>query len=189
MKIIFAVVVLTVVFIVGMIHIERDRTQGLNEIEISYQQALNEIGGIDNRNSSSNNSLNDSDKSTISVKISGAVTKAGTYKIESGDYLLTLIEKAGGLKDNADHDCFDEYYYPVDGDEIYIASVSDTAKISINKATVDELDTLPSIGTTIAQRIVEYREANGDFTLLEQLKKVAGIGDAKFEKIKDYIKL
>lgn len=61
-------------------------------------------------------------------------------------------------------------------------------KININTASAGELsDGLDGIGDTLAQRIVEYREQNGPFTSIEQIKNVSGIGDAKFEAIRDKI--
>ena len=60
-------------------------------------------------------------------------------------------------------------------------------KININKATEEELDTLPGIGESTAKKIIEYREEKGTFKNIEELKEVSGIGDAKFDKIKDLV--
>jgi len=59
--------------------------------------------------------------------------------------------------------------------------------ININTATSEELELLPQIGPVIAQRIIDYRDANGDFTSIEEIKNVSGIGDVIFAKIKDMI--
>ena len=59
--------------------------------------------------------------------------------------------------------------------------------VSINKASMDELQTVRGIGPALAERIVSYRETSGGFKSLDQLKEVRGIGDAKFEKIKAQI--
>jgi competence protein ComEA len=64
---------------------------------------------------------------------------------------------------------------------------AESAKIDLNKATVAELTTLDRIGEAVAQRIVEYREQNGPFATIEDLKKVKGVGDKIFETNKDRI--
>ena len=61
------------------------------------------------------------------------------------------------------------------------------AKVNINTATVAELETLPGIGEVLARRIVEYRENFGDFRSTEEIMEVSGIGDGKYEAIKDMI--
>ncbi len=62
-------------------------------------------------------------------------------------------------------------------------------KININTATQNELETLPGIGPSTAKTIIEYREAHGKFEKIEDLKNIKGIGEAKFENIKDYIEI
>ena len=61
--------------------------------------------------------------------------------------------------------------------------------LDLNSATVDDLDELPKIGPVLAQRIVDYREANGDFAYVEELMNVEGIGEGIFEKIKDLVEV
>lgn len=62
-----------------------------------------------------------------------------------------------------------------------------SAKVNINTATLEELDKLTGIGPATAQKIIDYRTQNGPFKTVEDLKNVAGIGDAKFENIKEEI--
>ena len=62
-------------------------------------------------------------------------------------------------------------------------------KININKATQTELDSLPGIGPSTAEKIIEYRKEKGKFKKIEEIKEVSGIGDAKYEKIKDKIEV
>lgn len=61
------------------------------------------------------------------------------------------------------------------------------SKVNINTATVQELDTLPGIGESTAQKIIKYRKEKGKFMKIEDIKEVSGIGESKFEKIKDMI--
>ena len=60
-------------------------------------------------------------------------------------------------------------------------------KININKATQAELETIPGVGPSTALKIINYRNENGKYKNIEDIKNVSGIGDAKFEKMKDYI--
>ena len=81
----------------------------------------------------------------------------------------------------------------VRSDGIEIESGSDTAVasdgeiVNINNATVAELDTLPGIGPSTAEKIVEYRDANGPFAAIDEILSVSGIGPAKFEQIQAFI--
>jgi competence protein ComEA len=62
-----------------------------------------------------------------------------------------------------------------------------TTKVNINTATVTQLTELNGIGESIANAIVEYRNKNGKFKSIEDIKNVSGIGESKFENIKEYI--
>ena len=70
-----------------------------------------------------------------------------------------------------------------------IVEFNDTSitKININKATQAELETIPGVGPSTALKIINYRNENGKYKNIEDIKNVSGIGDAKFEKMKDYI--
>jgi competence protein ComEA len=59
--------------------------------------------------------------------------------------------------------------------------------INLNTATVAELDTLPGVGPVLAQRIVDHRTRTGGFRSVEELRKIEGVGDARFEQIKDLV--
>jgi competence protein ComEA len=69
------------------------------------------------------------------------------------------------------------------------AATVTTAKVAINTASADQLQALPGIGPSIAQRIVDYRSANGPFAVKEDLLKVKGIGSATLAKIRDFVVL
>ena len=111
---------------------------------------------------------------------------------------MDLITNAGGITANADELAYNPSLVLTDKSEYYIAKKSSTPdscvmetikKVNINLASKEELMTVNGIGATIAQAIVNYRNENGDFTCLEQLKEVTGIGNSTFEKIKDYLTL
>jgi competence protein ComEA len=132
----------------------------------------------------------------ITVSISGEVLSPGSYVLEKESTLNDLIVMAGGVSDKADPNAYILSCELKDGQNYYIAPLVESEdicepvvidKVNINTATKEELMTVQGIGSAIAQAIVDYREQNGQFTYLEQLLEVAGIGNATFEKIKNYI--
>jgi competence protein ComEA len=141
----------------------------------------------------------------IRIHVSGAVRQPDVYELPSGSIVKDAIGAAGGPTDDADLDCInlavelrDQQQVhvprrgegstppPVSGDALESGETSG-APIDINTATAAELETLPGIGPSTAQKIVEYREANGPFATIEDIKNVPGIGEGKFEGIKDLI--
>jgi competence protein ComEA len=128
------------------------------------------------------------DSSYYTVKISGAVANPGTYTVAKGSNLSYLITLAGGLNDDADSSTYNLTTTLTNNTSYYIGKVSsDDEKISINTATLAQLDTLPGIGTVLAGRIISYRTSNGAFESIEDITKVSGIGTTLFEQIKDLI--
>jgi competence protein ComEA len=127
------------------------------------------------------------------IHISGAVVHPGVYAIDSGARLFEIIALAGGFTKSADQSSVNLARVVVDGEQVLIASdgeqaVSDSL-IHINRATAAELDVLPGIGPTLSQRIVDWREANGSFKSIEDLRSVAGIGDRLFAGIRNLVVL
>jgi len=113
------------------------------------------------------------------ICIGGAVANPGIYSLKEGDTLHTLLSDAG-IEPDADLSHI-ELYIPREG------KAELPQKIDINRAEPWLLEALPGIGEVLAQRIVDYRSENGPFKRIEDLLKVSGIGEATFEKIKDYI--
>jgi len=113
------------------------------------------------------------------IYISGAVANPGIYPLQEGDTLQRLLSDAG-IEPDADLSHI-ELYVPRENEE------QSPQKIDINRAEPWLLEALPGIGEVLAQRIVDYRSENGPFKRIEDLLKVSGIGEATFEKIKDYI--
>jgi competence protein ComEA len=137
----------------------------------------------------------------VRVYVTGAVERADVYTLPPGSLVRDAIAAAGGATADADleqinlaievHDQ-QQIHVPRKGEEVTpvaapVGAPSTTGKVNINTASVEELDTLPGIGPAIAQRIVEYREANGDFAAIEDITNVKGIGPATFEEIKELI--
>ena len=112
----------------------------------------------------------------------------GTYSIESGTFLQDALNMAGGTLENTDYDAINLYLCIQKNINIYVPQIADN-KISINTATIQDLKTLPSIGSILAERIIRYREDIAPFTYLEQLMEVSGIGTNIFNQIKDRVVL
>jgi len=124
----------------------------------------------------------------ISVYVEGEVVNPGVYVLEQGALVADAIKAAGGFTSNADRSCVNLSATPKDGSQIHIYRIGEVPqKVNINTAEVWLLESLPGIGETLAQRIVDYRLANGYFQSIEDLKQVNGIGVSVFEKIKDKI--
>ena len=145
--------------------------------------------------------------------------KPGIYEAPKGVILNDIIEKAGGLTEDASANNINFVYQITGNMSIYIPSKAEVEKgfsggdiirqegvyvwgsqqgqssdtggasvtiVNINTAAVDELKTLPGIGEVTAQAIVDYRKKN-PFKAVEDIKNVTGIGDSKYNRIKDYI--
>lgn len=151
------------------------------------------------------------EEENIIVHITGAVKKQGIVEVEEGARISDVIEKAGGTTKEADLSKINLAYLVQDGQKIYVPSINDkndlnnitedagenvinnnnsiseSEKVNINTASQTELETLSGIGPSTALKIINYRNENGDFEKTEDIKKVPGIGDAKFESLKDSI--
>jgi competence protein ComEA len=177
------------------------RDNGIVEKRVEYDNEVDtsEINQID----SDNNIL---EESLIFVHISGQVYSPGIIELVNGDRVVDAVNLAGGLTKDADIDRInlakkvedeEKIYIPKKGEETDIiegnelsysssSSVNNSGKININKCTINELESLPGIGSVIAGRIIDYRSST-PFMSIEDLKNVSGIGDKKFEGIKELI--
>lgn len=144
----------------------------------------------------------------VIVDVKGAVNKPGVYEAEAEDRVIDVVNKAGGLKKSADESQInfairveDEMviYVPEIGEEVGQDLESGTTaiggadqkdgKVNINTADDTELQTLTGIGPAKAAAIIDYREKNGPFQAIEDLKLISGIGEKSFEKLKEQIKV
>ena len=126
------------------------------------------------------------------VHVCGAVKNPGIYEFTDGSRVFELIEKAGGFDEDADTESYNLALEVKDGQQIripYIGEeiVAEEGLINLNKASVEELCAIPGIGESRAQAIIAYRDKNGGFKDVEELKEISGIKDATFEKIKPYV--
>lgn len=122
----------------------------------------------------------------MEVEIKGAISNPGVYTLKRNSSISTLIKRSGPLLENADTSRISFTHILKDQDVVVIPEIKGIKLISLNSATKEELQTLPGIGPSIAQRIIDYRESS-TFQTLEQIKDVKGIGEALFNKIKDKI--
>jgi competence protein ComEA len=139
------------------------------------------------------------------VYVSGAVRQPAVYELPPGSIVQDAVDMAGGPASEADLDRINlalelrdqqQVYVPFQGEADSRPAVSggepgSTAAagglLNVNMATPTELEALPRIGPTMAQRIVEYREVNGPFAAIEDIQNVPGIGPATFEELKGLI--
>ncbi|HHT97574.1 MAG TPA: hypothetical protein GXZ90_06740, partial [Clostridiales bacterium] len=152
-----------------------------------------------------NNKDNNTDKNTeiIYVHLCGAVIDEGVYEVAYGTRLIELINLANGLKENAASSYINQAVILEDGQRIYIPTLeeldniqasnfneideTDKAKININTANISELIEIPGIGEAKAKSIIEYRQANGKFKMIEDIMKIPGIKQGVFDKMSPYI--
>ena len=148
------------------------------------------------------------------VYICGAVNVPGVYEVEQNARLYEVVEAAGGLREDAAEESVNQARQIEDGEMIRILTQEEAAqagdeeagegaendvkaetandsdgRIDLNLATVAELMTLPGIGQAKADSIVRYREKNGAFSSIEEIKQVEGLKEGVYNRIKDNIKV
>ncbi len=137
---------------------------------------------------------------TIYVYVCGHVRKPDVYPMEAGTRLYEAIKAAGGASEDADLQQLNladtltdgqRIYVPAEGEAVSTAeNTEDKASnglVNINTATAEQLQTLPGIGQAKANAIVAYREANGSFSSIEDLRQVPGIKEGVFGQIQALI--
>lgn len=179
----------------------------LNENDEEYIDETDEI--IENTESYKEDEV----EQKIMIHITGCVKNQGIVILKPGNRIIDAIEIAGGATEEADLNKINLAYELQDGEKLYIPSKNDSeetsylssgeshyvigststasekenAIVNINKATKEQLQTLNGIGESMANKIIQYRKENGGFENIEDIKNVPGIGDAKFNGIKDNI--
>lgn len=149
-------------------------------------------------------------KGTIVVDVAGAVASPGVVELKDGARVADALDAAGGLAEDADLTSVNRAARLTDGQRVYVPRVGEQVApvegdgsagaagegaqstatgqaVNINDADLAELDALPGVGPATAQAIIDDREANGPFTAPEDLMRVSGIGEKKYEKLKSSI--
>lgn len=148
----------------------------------------------------------------VVVHVKGAVYQPGIYSLPPTSRVEDAVQAAGGMLPEANSQAVNLASRLKDGDQVIVplmaqalptsefASRTDpegvpltdtepgpSGPLNLNTATLDELQTLPGIGPTKAEAILDYRREHGGFQSIEELQNVTGIGPVTFEKLKDQI--
>jgi competence protein ComEA len=145
-----------------------------------------------------------SSRAQLLVDVSGAVRRPGVYKLPAGSRINDALLEAGGATAKADLTLVNRAATLTDGQQVLVTekvSATNTAAahggssaggaavapIHLNNATLEQLDELPGVGPATAQRIIDYRTANGPFKTVDELDLVSGIGPAKLAELRDLV--
>jgi competence protein ComEA len=149
----------------------------------------------------------------VVVHVSGAVKRAGVYRLAPDSRVADAIEQAGGATEHADLDALNLAEPLQDGQKIHVprkgevspptvasvapsrtprsapqaAAAATQFPINLNTATAEQLEAIPGIGPVLAQRIIEYRQTRGRFQSVDELLEVRGIGSKRLENMRPYV--
>lgn len=129
------------------------------------------------------------------VSVIGRVRSPGLVTVPQGARVADVLRAAGGADPGADLAALNLARRVADGEQLAVGIPAPAAagdapaggKVDLNSATASQLDTLPGVGEVMAKRIVQWRTDHGGFTKIEQLRDVSGIGESKFESLRDQV--
>ena len=134
------------------------------------------------------------------IHVTGAVTEPGLYRLKEGSRVADAVARAGGATPSADTAAVNLAAPLADGMQVLIpsrvAGVAGTAaeaptgagaRVSLNAASVAELDELPGVGPVTAQKIVDYRAAHGGFRTVDDLDAIPGIGPVRIDQLRELV--
>ena len=192
----------------------RDLATFVEENNNTQEKQTQDLNSDPEEKNSNNNKEDIKSEEEIVIHITGAIKNEGVYRLKKESRISNAVEAAGGLTENADTSKINLAYVLEDGMKIVIPSINDSEtceelistgiggdsdiidnnmenkkseKININTADAETLDKLPGIGEATANKIIDYRNDNGKFKSIEEIKNVKGIGESKYEEIKDWI--
>lgn len=185
------------------------RDQGGTDVQqLTEQTSSSSSYMIEKSNKSKEISQSETEDQLVTVDVKGAVKKPGVYQLQSNSRVHDALEKAGGLTDEADLKSVNQAQKLSDEAVVYVAKVGEnavdvttsapasatsgtgqtkSALVNLNTATEADFQTISGIGQKRAQDIIAYREANGRFKSVDELKNVSGIGAKTLEKLKEYV--
>ncbi len=200
--------ILLLVTVIGYM-MSKNNNSGMDEdifIEKSSKEEKSNVKSDKNSTSKETETSNSTEKKGILVEIKGEVKKPDVYLMKEDSIVRDLIKEAGGVTDNSDTNKLNLAQKLREGMCIVVPNVqsntgnmitapvssnvgisSNSEIININTATKEELKKLPSVGDVTADKIIAYREKNGGFKTIEDIKKVDRIGESTFNKLKDKI--
>lgn len=200
------VIALIGVVIAGFMMLQREQKQENNIQQLMEQTSYSSSSTTEKSKQRSENDQGDKNEGMVTVDVKGAVKKPGVYQLKSRSRVQDALLKAGGMTDEADLKSINQAQKLVDEAVVYVAKVGENvvdvttntnaststsqAKaglVNINTATEADFQTISGIGQKRAQDIIAYREANGKFKSVDDLKNVTGIGAKTLEKLKEYV--
>ncbi len=145
--------------------------------------------------------ITESATARLIINVAGKVKNPGVYQLPQGSRVVDAIEAAGKQLKGVDISDINLARILVDGEQILVGGsrvasgkaapkkITADNPLDINRASIAQLDTLPGIGPVTAQRIIDYRTKVGRINTVDELKKISGLGGAKFEEIKNLLRV
>lgn len=200
------VIALIGVVIAGFMMLQREQKQENNIQQLMEQTSYSSSSKTEKSEQRSENDQGDKSEEMVTVDVKGAVKKPGVYQLKSSSRVHDALLKAGGMTDEADLKSINQAQKLVDEAVVYVAKVGEnvvdvttntnastatsqakSGLVNLNTATEADFQTISGIGQKRAQDIIAYREANGKFKSVDDLKNVTGIGAKTLEKLKEYV--
>lgn len=126
------------------------------------------------------------------VHVAGAVRRPGLYRVPASSRVAAAVRLAGGFARGADTTAVNLAAELEDGQQVVVPRVraaaapgDPNATLNLATATADQLDEIDGIGPTLAERIIEHRDAAGGLASVDDLREVEGIGEKRFETLRE----